>query len=92
MSKTCWKPAADVITQQMKEEIVLLNLKSNLFYELNHTAARLWQLLSEGHSIDAIKQQLLQEFEVEPDQLDHEIGDLLAMLEAEGLVTSHEPR
>jgi hypothetical protein len=35
------------------EEAVLVNLKTNRIYSLNHTRARFWELISVGHDRNA---------------------------------------
>jgi hypothetical protein len=84
------QPNPEVIAQTMKNDMVLLNLRTNLFYELNRTAARWWELLCEGNTVAQIRAQMLREFDVEPTQLDDEIQNVIGMMKAEGLVTGHE--
>ncbi len=69
---------------------MLLHLESNRFFELNRTAARLWELLASGCNRAQLEQQMLQEFEVDPTQLAREIDGLLATLSAQELISPHE--
>ena len=71
----------------MGRETVLLHLQTNRFYELNRTGARLWQLLAQGCSREALHQRLTEEFDVPPDQLSREIDAILTSLVAEQLVS-----
>lgn len=80
------RPNPDVIAQPMGDAIVLLNLKTNLFYELNETAARLWELLSSGVEIEQIENTMLDEFDVELEELQAEIEITLDTLHKEGLL------
>jgi hypothetical protein len=66
--------------------IVLLNLETDRFYELNSTAARLWELLCEQSDASLIEETLFNEFEVEPVQLAADIPALIASLKHEGLL------
>jgi hypothetical protein len=79
-------PNPDVICQRMGEVIVLLNLRTDRFYELNSTAARLWELLCEQSDARRIEETLFSEFEVEPVQLAADITALVASLQQEGLL------
>lgn len=83
-------PDPDVICQRMGGGIVLLNLRTDRFYELNPTAARLWELLSEQSDPALIQETLLNEFEVDPRQLANEIGTLITSLRQEGLIVESE--
>ncbi|MCI0421658.1 MAG: PqqD family protein [Acidobacteria bacterium] len=86
MTEPRLQPDPEVICQRMGTEIVLLHLRTDRFYELNHTAARLWELLSQKCDLALIHETLLSEFEVDPGQLANEIRALLASLKSEGLI------
>jgi hypothetical protein len=79
-------PAADTVFREMNGEAVLVNLGTNRIYSLNATGARFWSLLVEGATQEAAEEQLLQEFDVSPEELRVEMADLLRALRTEGLV------
>jgi hypothetical protein len=79
-------PAADTVFREMNGEAVLVNLATNRIYSLNATGARFWSLLVEGATQEAAEEQLLQEFDVSPEELRVEMADLLRALRTEGLV------
>jgi hypothetical protein len=79
-------PAADTVFRDMNGEAVLVNLGTNRIYSLNATGARFWSLLVEGATQEAAEEQLLQEFDVSPEELRVEMADLLRALRTEGLV------
>jgi len=83
------RPNPDVLTQNMGEETLLLHLRTDRFYKLNHTAARFWELLSAGHDLAAIQEQMLREFDVDEAQLANEIGNILTLMRNEDLVITH---
>lgn len=80
------RPAEDVVYRELHGRVVLVHLETDRIYALNETGARLWELLADGRSRPAIREQMLEEFEVEPEELDEEIDALLAELKAAGLV------
>jgi hypothetical protein len=75
-----------VIAQLLGGEMVLLHIRTNQFYELNPTAARLWNLICDGRSLEQITQQLLSEYDVQPAQLNAELETMLAELKQRELV------
>jgi hypothetical protein len=83
-------PNPDVISARLGEEIVLVHLRTDRFYELNGTAARFWELLSTGCDSAQINRQLLEEFAVDPNQLADETKRLLMALQEQDLVTHVE--
>ena len=84
------KPNPNVLFKRLGEEMVLFNLDTDHFYELNGPAARFWELLSAGHDTAEVSERMLDEYEVDRDQLASEAGALLASLQQEGLVSSGE--
>ena len=84
------RPNPNVISRRIGDEIVLFNLDSDRFYELNGTAARFWELLSAGQDSVQIREQLLSEFAVEAAQLDGEAAGLLESLRRENLISVDE--
>ena len=83
-------PAADVAARRLGDEVVLVNLRTNLIYELNRTGARLWELLAEGCDRREIERRMLADFEVDEETLRAEIGELLGSLLEAGLVTADD--
>jgi hypothetical protein len=81
------RPARDVAARRLGDKIVLVNLHTNLIFELNRTGARLWELLSDGLDRAEIERCMLQEFDVDRDTLRGEIDGLLSSLREAGLVT-----
>jgi Coenzyme PQQ synthesis protein D (PqqD) len=84
------RPNPDVVVQKMGNATVLLHLRSNRFYQLNSTGSRLWELLSAGQTPIQIRENLLQEFEIDEPRLTHEITALLASMKKENLVIDDE--
>jgi hypothetical protein len=84
------KPNPNVLFKRLGDEMVLFNLDTDHFYELNGTAARFWELLSSGQEANQVNAQMLDEFVVEPEQLAREAEALLASLRKENLVINDE--
>jgi hypothetical protein len=75
-----------VISRNIDDETVLVNLETERMFTLNSTGARFWQLLGEGQKLDQICRQMQLEYEVSSTEIEREIGDLLNLLKEEGLV------
>jgi hypothetical protein len=76
----------DVVWRRVGEEAVLVNLKTNQIYSLNHTGARLWELIGAGHDREGAEAALIREFDVEEGDLRKEVADMLEALAKEGLI------
>ena len=81
------RPSRDVIGQRLGDEFVLIHLRTNRMYELNHTAARIWELLDNGCDRSGIESRLLDEFDAHGSDIAADVGALLSHLESEKLVT-----
>ena len=81
------RPSSDVIGERLGDEFVLIHLRTNRMYELNHTAARIWELLDGGYDRAGIENRLLDEFDADGSGIVADVGALLSHLESEKLVT-----
>jgi hypothetical protein len=70
----------EVLAQRVENDLVLVHLDTNQIYNLNDSAARLWELLEAGLDLDQAKQQLTQEFEVSMERLEQDIAAVLKSL------------
>ncbi len=82
--------SSDVMTQRIGNEMVLVHLKTNRIYDLNVTAARLWELMSVEDTLSKIQGQMLEEFEVDEKVLHSEVQKTLAAMKKEGLLIFHD--
>lgn len=77
----------EVLFQELDGEAVLLNLQSERYFGLDAVGTRVWELLAEPASLDAVRETLLAEFEVEPTQVRADLLELVGELAGAGLVT-----
>ena len=74
------------LCRQIGDEAVILDLDSGVYYGLNATGARVWELLELNTPVSDIYDLMLGEFEVTPDSLNGDVQELLRDLVAKGLV------
>ena len=70
----------------VEQEAVLLNKRTNQYYRLDEVGARLWSLLRDGKSPRESHQVLLEEYEVDPIQLEQDLLELVDDLIKHGLL------
>ena len=81
------KPDPDVVCTELgNKEAVLLHLKTKMYYSLNETGLRIWQLLNDGLTLNEISERLQQEFDVTPEKARESVMNLINELIAEKLV------
>jgi hypothetical protein len=77
---------AHVLVRFLDRESVLLNLETERYFGLDETGTRMWQLVTDAQNIDAAYQELLAEFDVEPELLRSNFTELLSRLVDNGLL------
>ena len=70
----------DVMAQRVEHELVIVHLRTNQIYKLNHAAARLWELLHEGHDVASAKERLLEEYDASTERIDADVATTLEAL------------
>jgi Coenzyme PQQ synthesis protein D (PqqD) len=73
-------------TQLANGEAVLLHLEKRKYYVLNVTAARIWDMLTEGRDADEIAAGLADEFEVDVEHAKGSVSRMLSELDSRGFL------
>jgi hypothetical protein len=82
-----WVPDPDVVHTALPHgEGVLLHLETSQYYSLNETGNCIWQWLTEGETVEAIGQKLVDRYEVTLDRAQHCVADLVTDLAQEKLL------
>ena len=76
----------NVVFEVLDGEAVLLNLTAGVYFGLNPTGTRVWELLREHPTRDGIRRAMLEEFDVEPAALDRDLDELFGELLSRGLL------
>ena len=77
----------DALSRELDGEVLILDLKTSLYFGMTGTAARIWQLLEAGHPQDDIVGTLAREYNAPRDAIASDVESFLADLIARGLVT-----
>jgi hypothetical protein len=85
---TTVQPGADVIFRDLGGEAVLLDLASGRYFGLNPVGTRIWMLLAEGATIDAVVATLSHEFDGDAAAIARDVDELVTELAARGLVVA----
>lgn len=74
------------VSSELGGDAVILNLKTGIYHGLDAVGARIWNLVQEPKTVSDILNTLLQEYDVEPDRCEREVGALLQKLADAGLI------
>jgi hypothetical protein len=75
-----------LLEAEVDGEMVGLHVDKGTCYGFNGTATRIWGLIEEPRRLGHLRDTLVAEFDVEPEECERQLLDLLRELEADGLV------
>jgi hypothetical protein len=78
------------VVDETADEMVLLNLANGKYFSLDDVGTRMWVLLTEHGQLKAVHQALLEEYAVDPQQLEQDLLALTDRLVANGLLQISE--
>jgi hypothetical protein len=76
----------DVIFNDLQGEVVLLNLKTGVYFGLDPVGSRAWQLMQDHGRLGPVRDAMLQEYAVSAARLREDLLDLVTRLVESGLV------
>ena len=82
--------AGDLLATSFGAELVILGLKDGVYYGLEEVGARVWELLQRPVAVSAIRDALVEEFDVAPERCGRDLVKLLTDLAKRGLIEVRE--
>lgn len=79
------------LVSDMDGEKVMLSIDNGKYYNLGRIGGRIWELLSSPTTMDSVVEQLVSEYEIEPEACGQQVRLFLRQLAAEGLVRVVKP-
>jgi hypothetical protein len=80
----------DVVSEEMGNEIVVINLESGCYYTLNETASIIWNLISNGFSNKKIINHIIENHKVAKKTFIKDIEDFLKLMIEEKLIVESD--
>ena len=81
-----WRVTEHAMHQSFDDEAVVLDLTGGAYFRLNRTAARAWEKLKAGASVEELTEALAAEFEVDRVALRTDMEALILDLSKRGLI------
>ena len=78
--------ADGVVYKRVGDETILLDFDAGVYYGLDSVGARIWELLADARSLEAIVDTLLEEYDVTRDVLENDVAALLSELGLKQLI------
>ncbi len=76
----------ETVSGQIDDEIVMVDIEKGSYFALNAVATRIWELLEQPLTLDSLRDRLLTEYDVTPEQCQADLTEHLVSMEALGLV------
>jgi hypothetical protein len=82
----CYRKDPDIVSRKIAAEFILVPIRKNVgdlegIYTLNEVAARAWELIDGKRKVKEIKDKIVEEFEVAPEEAEKDLAELLQGLE-----------
>ena len=76
----------DQVSCDLAGEAAILGLKNGVYYGLDTVGARIWNLIQTPVLVSAVRDAILQEYDVEAERCERDLLDLLQKLAEQGLL------
>jgi hypothetical protein len=84
--KTIVVASKENVSCALGEEAAILHMPSGVYYGLDPVGARIWKLLEQPKSVEALRTAIVDEYDVVPAKCESDLLNLLEKLRAEGLI------
>lgn len=76
----------NLVSCALDEESAILNMDNSVYYGMNVVGTRVWNLVQKAQSIRTIRDAIVNEYDVTPEQCERDLLTLLDQMAAEGLI------
>ncbi len=81
------KASSEQVSCEVSGEAVILNFRDSSYYGLDPVGARIWKMLADGPiAVSAIRDRILEEYDVAREQCEADLLSLLEEMKKAGLV------
>ncbi len=86
-----YKKSDSIVSRKIADEFLLVPIKQNVgdlesIYTLNEVATRVWELIDGKKKVKEIKDKIVEEFEVTPQEAEKDLASLVKQLLAVGAI------
>ena len=74
------------VSTRLGDEVAILELDQGVYFGLNPTGARIWELLASPVAVSDILARIVAEYQVDEQNARHDVLDVLERLRAAGLI------
>ena len=78
--------SGELVSANLDGEVVILGFQSGSYYSLDQVGASVWELLQQPHKVSQIRDAILNEYDIDVQQCEHDLLQLLNQLAERQLV------
>lgn len=87
----CYTKDSSIVSRKIADEFILVPIRQKAgdldnIYTMNEVAARIWELIDGEKRNDEIRNAIVDEFEVEPEEAEKDLMEFLQKLENVGII------
>ena len=82
--------AETVFAQEVDGEMVLLDMESENYFELDEVGTSIWQAMQEKETLKEVFESLLEQYDVEAEVLEKDLSEFVEKLAESGLIEVKE--
>ena len=86
MNEPTYSRNPETISGALHDQLVMMDIQQGKYFALNPVATRIWELLENPLTLDALCQTLLHEYDVTPEQCRLDVQEHLSEMRKLGLV------
>ncbi|NQT91408.1 MAG: PqqD family protein [Lentisphaerae bacterium] len=76
----------EVLFGEIDDEIVMMSVEKGCYYSLDLSATRIWELLEEPTTLSSLCDQLVKEYEIDPETCGHDVLAFLDKLKEQEII------
>lgn len=83
-----YQVSPDALSRELDGEVLVLDLRSSLYFGMTGTAARIWQLIEAGEPRETMVATLAREFAADRQVIEADVDAFVSDLTARGLIVA----
>lgn len=80
-----------IVAKVIDGEAIIINLANGVYYSMGNAGALIWELVAEGHSLEAVAAALCEAYDIDRDRARADVIGIATKLVEEQLVRVQEP-
>ncbi|MDZ7817300.1 MAG: lasso peptide biosynthesis PqqD family chaperone [Aliarcobacter sp.] len=76
----------DLLSSEMDDELVMMNLESNNYYGLNKIGKDIWEILEENQTLESLCNKLIEKYDVSFEECKNDITPFLEKLKESNII------